>query len=306
MNRRAPGYLGHDEGMNYRLGHWSRSRSLAFIVALYVVSIAVALLVASASSGPYGDLILGYAASVAVLYVVSQIVGNGSTFDAWWSVLPPVIAFWFVFTIDDTSDVRRWLVALCALAWGVRLTANWAIGWPGLHHEDWRYVKLYGDTPMPRWLTSLTSVHLFPLIVVTLGSLPMVAAASIPGRAFNVLDVVAVVVALTGTAIEHFADVDLRRFNRTKRPGDVLDIGLWSRSRHPNYLGEMLWWWGVFLFALAADPGSWWTGVGALSMTVMFLTASIPFAEKRSLERRPGWSEYCERTPLLIPRLRSR
>ena len=292
--------------MNYRLGHWSRSRSLVFITALYVVSIAAALFVASTTSDPYGDLIFGYAASVAVLYVVSQLVQNGSTFDAWWSVLPPVMAFWFVFTIDDTSDVRRWLVALCALAWGVRLTANWAIGWPGLHHEDWRYVKLYADAPMPRWLTSLTSVHLFPLIVVTLGSLPMVAAASIPGRSFNVLDVIAVVLALTGTALEHFADVDLRRFNRTKRPGDVLDIGLWSRSRHPNYLGEMLWWWGLFFFALAADPGSWWTGIGALAMTVMFLTASIPFAEKRSMERRPGWSEYCERTPLLIPRLRSR
>ncbi len=292
--------------MNYRLGHWSRSRSLVFITALYVVSIAAALFVASTTSDPYGDLIFGYAASVAVLYVVSQLVQNGSTFDAWWSVLPPVIAFWFVFTIDDTSDVRRWLVALCALAWGVRLTANWAIGWPGLHHEDWRYVKLYADAPMPRWLTSLTSVHLFPLVVVTLGSLPMVAAASIPGRSFNVLDVIAVVLALTGTALEHFADVDLRRFNRTKQPGDVLDIGLWSRSRHPNYLGEMLWWWGLFFFALAADLGSWWTGIGALAMTVMFLTASIPFAEKRSMERRPGWSEYCERTPLLIPRLRSR
>jgi steroid 5-alpha reductase family enzyme len=277
--------------MNYRLGHWSRSRSLAFVVALYAVAITAALVVAAAVSDPYGDLILGYAASVVVLYVVSQIVGNGSTFDAWWSVLPPVIAFWFVFTLDDTSDVRRWLVALCALAWGVRLTANWAIGWPGLNHEDWRYVKLYADAPM---------------IVVTLGSLPMVTAASIPGRSLNVFDVLAVVFALTGTALEHFADVDLRRFNRTKQPGDVLDFGLWSRSRHPNYLGEMLWWWGLFFFALAADPGSWWTGIGALAMTVMFLTASIPFAEKRSMERRPGWSEYCERTPLLIPRLRSR
>ncbi len=292
--------------MNYRLGHWSRSRSLAFVVALYAVAITAALVVAAAVSDPYGDLILGYATSVVVLYVVSQIVGNGSTFDAWWSVLPPVIAFWFVFTLDDTSDVRRWLVALCALAWGVRLTANWAIGWPGLNHEDWRYVKLYADAPMPRWLTSFTSVHLFPMIVVTLGSLPMVTAASIPGRSLNVFDVLAVVFALTGTALEHFADVDLRRFNRTKQPGDVLDFGLWSRSRHPNYLGEMLWWWGLFFFALAADPGSWWTGIGALAMTVMFLTASIPFAEKRSMERRPGWSEYCERTPLLIPRLRSR
>lgn len=292
--------------MSYRLGHWSRSRSFALITFLYVVATGAALVVAARFDDPYADLIVGYGVSVAFLYVASQIVGNGSTFDAWWSVMPPAMAIWFAVTIDDTSDVRRWLVAICALAWGLRLTANWSIGWPGLHHEDWRYVKLYADAPMPRWLVSFTSVHLFPLVVVTLGSLPMVAAASIPGRDVGVLDIVAVIVTLTGVALEHFADVDLRRFNRTKQPGDVLDIGLWSRSRHPNYLGEMLWWWGLFLFGLAADPGSWWTGVGALAMTVMFLAASIPFAEKRSQERRPGWSEYCERTPLLIPRLRSR
>lgn len=292
--------------MNYRFGHWSRSRSFLLIVVSYVVAVSAALIAASLVDSHYGQLIVGYAVSVIVLYVISQIAGNGSTFDAWWSVLPPVMAVWFALSIDDTSDVRRWLVVFCALVWGLRLTANWAIGWPGLHHEDWRYVKLYSDAPMPRWLVSLTSVHLFPLIVVTLGSLPMVAAASVPGREFGALDVIAALIALTGAALEHFADVDLRRFNRTKQTGDVLDIGLWSRCRHPNYLGEMLWWWGLFLFALAADPGSWWTGVGAVAMTVMFLTASIPFAEKRSQERRPGWSEYCERTPLLIPRFRSR
>jgi steroid 5-alpha reductase family enzyme len=297
--------MNSDSG-NYRFGNWSRSRSFVFIVIAYAVSVTAALVAASIVDDPYADLIVGFAVSVAILYVVSQIAVNGSTFDAWWSVLPPVMAVWFALTIDDTSDVRRWLVVLCAVLWGARLTANWAIGWPGLHHEDWRYVKLYADAPMPRWLVSLTSVHLFPLVVVTLGSLPMVAAASVPGRDIGVLDFVAVVVVAIGVALEHFADVDLRRFNRTKQPGDVLDIGLWSRCRHPNYLGEMLWWWGLFLFAVAADPGSWWTGVGALAMTIMFLTASIPFAEKRSQERRPGWAEYCERTPLLIPRLRSR
>lgn len=292
--------------MNYRFGHWSRSRSFLAIGGSYLVCIVAALAAAATFDDPYADLIVGYAVSVTILYVISQIAVNGSTFDAWWSVLPPVMAVWFAVTIDDTSDVRRWLVAGCTVLWGVRLTANWAIGWPGLHHEDWRYVKLYADAPMPRWLVSLTSVHVFPFVVVTLGSLPMVAASSIPGRGVGVLDILAVLMILAGVALEHFADVDLRRFNRTKQPGDVLDIGLWSRSRHPNYLGEMLWWWGLFLFALAADPGSWWTGVGALTMTIMFLTASIPFAEKRSQERRPGWSEYCERTPLLIPRLRAR
>lgn len=286
----------------------SRTRSFALIVLLYAIAVPLGIVVAGliGTDSPILALIGGYGASVVFLYIASQIVGNGSTFDAWWSVMPPAIAIWFAIANDASDGTRRWLVVACALAWGIRLTANWSIGWPGLHHEDWRYQKLYRDAPMPRWLVSLTSVHLFPLVVVTLGSLPMVAAATSTGRSFGALDVIAAAVTVLGTGLEHFADVDLRRFNRTKQPGDVLDIGLWSRSRHPNYLGEMLWWWGLFLFAVAADPGSWWMGIGALAMTIMFLTASIPMAEKRSAERRPGWAEYTARTPLLIPRLSRR
>ena len=288
---------------------WTRGRSFLVIVALYVVATTGALWLATSigSDHPYKALIVGYAVSVAFLYIASQVVQNGSTFDAWWSVLPPAFAVWGAFSIDGTST-RNWLIAGCALLWGVRLTANWAIGWTGLDHEDWRYRMLYETAPMPRWAVSFTSVHLFPLIVVTLGSLPMAAAIAHPeqpdGRSIGVLDIAACVIALVGVALEHFADVDLRRFNRTKQPGDVLNTGLWSRSRHPNYLGEMFWWWSLFLFAVAAHPGSWWTGVGALAMTIMFLAASIPIAEKRSAERRPGWAAYKASTPLLIPRLR--
>ncbi|MFM8530918.1 MAG: DUF1295 domain-containing protein [Ilumatobacteraceae bacterium] len=223
-----------------------------------------------------------------------------------WSVMPPALAIWFAVVVDGEggSGVRRWLVAGLALLWGARLTANWAIGSTGLAHEDWRYQKLYGDVPMPRWAVSLTSVHLFPLIVVTLGSWPVAVVASEHDSGFGPFDVAAIVIVLVGVALEQFADVDLRRFNRTKKSGDILNTGLWARSRHPNYLGEMCWWWGLWLFALAALPDMWWSGVGALAMTVMVLAASIPLAEKRRAERRPGWADYKARTPMLIPRLR--
>lgn len=286
----------------------SRRSSFAVIVGLYVVAVPLAVIVAAnvGIESPLLAIALGYAASVAFLFVASQIAGNGSTFDAWWSVMPPALAIWFAVVVDGDggSGSRRWLVAALAVLWGLRLTANWAIGWTGLAHEDWRYVKLYADAPMPRWAVSLTSVHLFPLLVVTLGSWPIAVVASDHDTTIGVLDVIAIVVALVGVALEHFADVDLRRFNRSKKPGEILDAGLWSRSRHPNYLGEMLWWWALWLFALAALPDMWWSGVGALAMTVMFLAASIPLAEKRSAERRPGWDEYKSRTPMLIPSLR--
>ena len=291
--------------MTEHSSRWTRSTSFALIVAIYVVAIGAALAAASAVGidRPFVALIAAYAASVAVLYVPSQLVGNGSTFDAWWSVVPPAVAIWFAFAAPNGNATRAVLLVTCAVLWGLRLTSNWAIGWTGLAHEDWRYRKLYADTPLPRWATSLLAVHVAPMVFVTLGSLPMIPALVTGTHAFGVLDVVATVVALLGVSLEQFADLDLRRFNRSKKPGDVLDQGLWSRSRHPNYLGEMMWWIGLWLFALAADLGAWWTIVGPLTMIVMFLTASIPLAEARSAERRPGWAEYAARTPRLLPRL---
>jgi steroid 5-alpha reductase family enzyme len=67
--------------------------------------------------------------------------------------------------------------------------------------------------------------------------------------------------------------------------GMVTD-GLWGMSRHPNYLGEMTFWWGLFLFALAADPGAWWTIAGPLAITALFTLVSIPMMERHMQKRR--------------------
>ena len=80
-----------------------------------------------------------------------------------------------------------------------------------------------------------------------------------------------------------------------------MSSGLWAYSRHPNYFGEVAFWWGLYLFALAADPGYWWTIVGPCAVTALFLTASIPLMDKRSLDRRPGYAARMESTSALIP-----
>ena len=85
-------------------------------------------------------------------------------------------------------------------------------------------------------------------------------------------------------------------------PGATLTTGLWAYSRHPNYLGEILFWWGLYLFALAAYPAAWWTIFGPLSITLLFVFISIPMIEKRHIERRPDYPAYLDRTPMIMPR----
>ena len=79
----------------------------------------------------------------------------------------------------------------------------------------------------------------------------------------------------------------------------VLD-GLWKRARHPNYLGEILMWWGVGLSVVSAAPKYWYMLAGALVNTLMFLFVSIPMADKRQSQK-PGFDEYMQETRMLIP-----
>jgi steroid 5-alpha reductase family enzyme len=117
----------------------------------------------------------------------------------------------------------------------------------------------------------------------------------------GVLDWIAVVLGLCAAIIELVSDEQMRRFARTKSPGEVMDRGLWRWSRHPNYFGEILFWWSLWLFAVSADPAWWWTIVGPLAMVAMFLAASIPMLDDRSRERRPGYAAYEARTSALVP-----
>ncbi|MCJ7671996.1 MAG: DUF1295 domain-containing protein, partial [Acidimicrobiia bacterium] len=197
-------------------------------------------------------------------------------------------------------DLRIVLVLVVVWVWAVRLTSNWVRDWPGLQHEDWRYLDLY--TKGPKALISLGAVHLFPCFVVFLGSLPLVPSLVWGTRSVGVLDWIALAIGVAAAVIEFVADEQMRRFARTKTPGAVMDRGLWRWSRHPNYFGEILFWWSLWLFAVSAAPAWWWTVIGPLAMVAMFLSASIPMLDDRSRARRPGYAAYEARTSVLVPR----
>ena len=118
------------------------------------------------------------------------------------------------------------------------------------------------------------------------------------------LDVIAAVLTLGAIGIETVADEQRRTFTRSAAPETWCDRGLWRRSRHPNYFGEVAFWCGLFGFALASDLGAWWTIVGPISIIVMMLAASVPMMDRRNADRRPGYAEATAGLPALVPRRR--
>jgi steroid 5-alpha reductase family enzyme len=281
----------------------SRVDSFGLVTLAYLVALAAGLWMLSFSDGgrPLLALFAADVAATLVVFAFSMVLDNGSTYDPYWSVVPPLFALYWLGFGDGAVGTRQVLVTALVFAWAVRLTWNWARGWPGLHHEDWRYTMLYEETPAPKWAVSLFGIHLFPTVQVFLGCLALVPALSCGGDAIGLLDAIALVVTGGAVLLETVADAQMRAFARAKEPGGIMSDGLWGWCRHPNYLGELGFWWGLWLFALAAADGWWWTVIGPLGMTAMFHWASIPMLDRRSLERRPGYAEHMARVNALVP-----
>jgi steroid 5-alpha reductase family enzyme len=282
----------------------SRRRGLSAVALAYALALGAALAAGAALRGRHALLVAAAADLCATLAVFAASVrhDNSSLYDPYWSVAPvPVAAYW-AWAGEGAPAWRQALVLLLVSAWGVRLTANWAARWRGLADEDFRYAEIRRRTGRLYWPASLVSIHLLPTAWVFLGMLPVHAALSGPGRPLGLLDLAGAALAGGAIAVEALADRQLRAFLRSRPdPAAVLDTGLWALCRHPNYLGEVLFWWGLLLLGIAADPGSWWRGVGALSITLLFLLVSVPWMDRRMAERHPAWAARMASAPALLP-----
>ncbi len=280
-------------------------RSYALCLLAYGLALVVAA-VAAFAFDPLHPIIVAAIANVAatvVIYAFSTTYNNSSFYDPYWSLAPIVIAAsWTAAAENPEIDVQRQVLALSlVIAWGLRLTFNWLRRWEGLEHEDWRYADLRQKFGRHYWLIDLLGIHLFPTIQVFLGCLALYPAVSSGGEAFGALDVAALSLGITAVVIEATADNQLWDFLRHKQPGEIMKKGLWAYSRHPNYFGEILFWWSLWLFGLAADLYWGWTAIGPLSITLMFVYASVPLIDKRNLERRPGYEEHMRRVSAIVP-----
>jgi steroid 5-alpha reductase family enzyme len=252
---------------------------------------------------PWNALLADVVATV-VIFSFSRHYRNSSVYDAYWSVIPPLlVVYWYVENHGAQVDAAR-AVLLIALVWlwGIRLTANWAVHWGGMRHEDWRYPLVRSRAGRFPGLADFAGIHLFPTFQVFAGCLPAYAVMTRGQEALGWLDAVALIVTIGAILIETVADLQLHAFLRTRAPGAFIDRGLWAWSRHPNYFGELSFWWGLALFGLAAAPeAALWILPGALAMTAMFVGASVPFMDRRSVERRPAYADHMRRVSALVP-----
>lgn len=251
---------------------------------------------------PYFYNLLAVTAMMVLGWLVSLYRRNVTIVDTLWGLGFVLIAWLTWFQIDGYTG-RPLLLVILTTIWGARLAIYLAWRNHG-KGEDPRYALWRRASGNGFWWTSLFKVFL--LQALFLWVIALVIQAGQIGRTpslWGLLDVIGTLVWLIGITFESAGDWQLARFKSDPaNRGKVMDQGLWRYTRHPNYFGECLIWWGLFFITLS-DPQNWWTIASPVIITLVLLKMTgIPLTEKLIVENRPGYREYIKNTPAFFPR----
>ena len=234
-------------------------------------------------------------------WLISLIYRNVTVVDSLWGMGFVLIA-WITFLLSDGFGTRSLLLAVLVSAWGLRLCyylsrRNWGKG------EDPRYGTWREKSGERFWFVSLFKVFVLQALFMWVISIVIQIGQMAPAPArLTWLDGFGALVWIIGFVFETVGDWQLARFKADpSTKGKVLESGLWAYTRHPNYFGEFLIWWGLYLITLST-PGSWWTIICPIIITAVLLKMTgIPLTEKVLVERRPGYGDYIKRTSAFVP-----
>jgi steroid 5-alpha reductase family enzyme len=233
--------------------------------------------------------------------------------------------FWFIYSIyrkrNDVADVA-WgmgfvfialgsmmikgnyspnvlLVSILVAFWGIRLFSHIAAR-NAKKEEDIRY-KNWRDSWKYVKTRSFFQIYLLQATLMTLVSMSVIVNATFNFENLNIFSLVGALIWIIGYGFEVIGDKQLKDFvGDSKNKGKIMDKGFWKYTRHPNYFGEVVLWWGIFIISIPA--GYWWLSMlGPITITVLILRVSgIPLTE-RHFEGRPGWKEYKGKTSIFFP-----
>ncbi len=273
----------------------------AYVSALIIGASAAWFLAGTTNGSTLTLALVADVAATVVIFGFGTYFRNSSFYDAYWSVAP--VCLFVYWALGTNVDLRGLLVGLLVLAWSIRLTHNWARGWQGLDHQDWRYVDLKVKTGRLYPLVDLFGIQMLPTLLVFAGCYPIWVVLAGDARPWSGLDLAWMMLGGGAVYLEYRADNVLRAFRlNPANAGQVLDKDVWSYVRHPNYTGELGFWLalGIAGFAASGNPDVF---VGFTAILMLFVFISIPMIERRELANKPGYAAYRERCGALIPRI---
>lgn len=246
------------------------------------------------------------AATMFAVWLASLRLRDASIVDMFWGFTYPFVAIacWVVADRVIGPNWASMAIGVLVIAWGFRLGIHLLTRWRREGQEDQRYQKMrryHGDA---FWWRSLFTVFVFQGLLVWLISMPVQVSFYTGGLvASEAGAIIGLLIAAFGLYMEASADTQLTKFRANAKPGDLLTDGWWTRTRHPNYFGDAMFWWGIWIAVVATTPGAIWTIYAPIMMNFLLVKVSGAEMLERYLLKKPGYAEYMERTNRFIPRL---
>lgn len=255
-------------------------------------------------TGIYPTSLIYVAVFALLTWLVSRVVGDASIADVFWG-LGFVGLAWLTWAIERGSLIVPILITI----WGLRLALH--IGVRNYSQKpDFRYENMRLKNPQNWWWWSFFKVFLLQASLLWIIGLVVIEGTRVDAsQGSPSLIALGIGISLIGIIYESIADYQLTRFRSLQRNGSskartVLTTGLWQYSRHPNYFGEFVFWWGLFL-TIISYTDSFWTVISPLLISfLLFRVSGVTMLEKGMLERKPAYAEYVEKMPSFFPRLR--
>lgn len=269
-------------------------------ITLLLVVIALAILLFF-QPYPFGQGLLVIMSCLTLLWILSVILKDSSIIDIFWGS-GFVIVVWFYRYSGGLVDTRSLIFCSIVTIWGLRLSIHLAMRNIG-KGEDYRYQEWRKESGKNWWWVSFFRVFLLQGILLWIISSLYVPALSSEFSNLQTLDYIGIGIWLTGFIFEAVGDWQLTQFKKkASNKGKILQTGLWSRTRHPNYFGDAVQWWGYFLFACTNQQYLY--AFSPLLMTFLLMQVSgVTLLEKKLTETKPQYTDYIKRVPAFFPKV---
>ena len=277
----------------------SKNGSLFLVFIYYISSFYLAyLLIKNIDLNGWLLILAWHIFATLIIFIFSNIHKNSSIYDPFWHVAPIPIVF---YTADQSTlpVMELYLVLSAFLFWSLRLTYNWYLNWTNLDHEDFRYIDLKNNNRFLAFINDLFGIHLIPTLIVNASLYPIYIA--LTSDSLSNLVYVGFILIIVAVTVQYISDDQMRKFRKDDNNfGKTMKYGLWKYSRHPNYFGEVSFWFGIYLFALASGETSILLLACPMLMLALFVFISCPMMDNRSLKKRSDYREYMKKTPQLF------
>ena len=246
------------------------------------------------------NILIANVVSTIVIYIIGCIYKTASIYDPYWSI-QTVVIYICLMIYYKTINVGNVIFLICILFWAIRLTYNFIHGFNDISYIDWRYKMLKEKTNKLYPIVNLLGIHLVPTLIVYFASIPSFLYV-INNNDFELINVVGLLIMVLATLLELISDYNMIQFKKVRKDkNEIINIGLWKYSRHPNYLGEILFWYGVALTFILSNVSLWYVIIGAILNTLLFVFISIPMAENHLSSYKENYSDYKQNTRMLLP-----